>query len=368
MAEEQPRVDAREAVGVQVGEGNTQIIYSYARSTWTDAPAPPPLVTVSGAVESPYRGLNSFDERDAAFFFFGRESAIAALLDRMAEATDPALLMVSGVSGAGKSSLLQAGILPQVRGEGLAGRPEAATWPSMLVTPTASPVAELAVAFAGAAHLDPGGLRRSLTAEPADLRLVARQAAAGDQASESLAGALGGRRVLLIVDQFEQLFTQCRNEAERRAFVAALHAAASRSGAGEPAILLVIGIRADYEARCADYPELAAAVDRRFLVRAMTERQLRMAITEPARMAGGEIDEQVDPGRARRADCQPSEWIRWHHRTVNRRGPSAALARLGPGLADAYSPDGDAGRLRTHWGDRGRDRPQRSTGLRVADR
>ena len=292
MAEEQPRVDAREAVGVQVGEGNTQIIYSYARSTWTDAPAPPPLVTVSGAVESPYRGLNSFDERDAAFFF-GRESAIAALLDRMAEATDPALLMVSGVSGAGKSSLLQAGILPRVRGEGLAGRPEAATWPSMLVTPTASPVAELAVAFAGAAHLDPGGLRRSLTAEPADLRLVARQAAAGDQASESLAGAPGGRRVLLIVDQFEQLFTQCRNEAERRAFVAALHAAASRSGAGEPAILLVIGIRADYEARCADYPELAAAVDRRFLVRAMTERQLRMAITEPARMAGGEIDEQV---------------------------------------------------------------------------
>src|SRR5262249_13366678 len=151
--------------------------------TWTDAPAAPPLVTVSGSVESPYRGLNSFDERDAAFFF-GREAATAALLDRMAEAGDPALLMVSGVSGAGKSSLLQAGILPRIRGAGLPGRPDAATWPSMLVTPTATPMAELAVAFAAAAQLDPAGLRRSLTAEPADLRLIARQVAAADQTPE----------------------------------------------------------------------------------------------------------------------------------------------------------------------------------------
>ena len=67
-------VDARGGMGVQVGEGNTQIIYTYNRLTWTDGVAPPPLVSVSGVVDSPYRGLSAFEEQDAAFFF-GREAA-----------------------------------------------------------------------------------------------------------------------------------------------------------------------------------------------------------------------------------------------------------------------------------------------------
>ena len=49
-------VDARGGMGVQVGEGNTQIIYTYNRLTWTDGVAPPPLVSVSGVIDSPYRG------------------------------------------------------------------------------------------------------------------------------------------------------------------------------------------------------------------------------------------------------------------------------------------------------------------------
>ncbi len=60
------RVDARGAMGVQVGEGNTQIIYTYNRLTWTDGVAPPPLAGVSGVIYSPYRGLSAFEERDAA--------------------------------------------------------------------------------------------------------------------------------------------------------------------------------------------------------------------------------------------------------------------------------------------------------------
>ena len=69
-------------MGVQVGEGNTQIIYTYNRLTWTDGVAPPPLVSVSGVVDSPYRGLGAFEEQDAAFFF-GREEAVTELLGRM---------------------------------------------------------------------------------------------------------------------------------------------------------------------------------------------------------------------------------------------------------------------------------------------
>src|ERR1700753_4343639 len=96
------RVDARRALGVQVGDGSTQIIYSYNRLTWTDGVTPPPLVDVLGEVDSPYRGLRAFEERDAAFFF-GRETVATQVLERMSQCLDkPELLVVSGASGAGK--------------------------------------------------------------------------------------------------------------------------------------------------------------------------------------------------------------------------------------------------------------------------
>ena len=98
-----------------------------------------------------------------------------------------------------------------------------------------------------------------------------------------------------MVDQFEQVFTQCPDEGQRRAFITALGAAA---GAGHgpdqtPAALVVLGVRADFEARCADYPQLAGAVQDRYLVTAMTERQLRLAITEPARKAGSRVEDDL---------------------------------------------------------------------------
>src|SRR6266496_1300740 len=138
-------VDARGGAGVQVGEGNTQIIYTYNRLTWTDGVAPPPLVSVSGAIDSPYRGLGAFEEQDAAFFF-GREAAATDVLERMSRcAAGPGLLVVSGVSGAGKSSLLRAGVLPRMRGAGLASVPGSASWPCLVFTPGRAPLDELAV-------------------------------------------------------------------------------------------------------------------------------------------------------------------------------------------------------------------------------
>jgi hypothetical protein len=101
--------------------------------------------------------------------------------------------------------------------------------------------------------------------------------------------------LLLVVDQFEELFTQCTEEQQRRAFITALHAAATAGhGPGQaPAALVVLGLRADFETRCADYPQLAGPVQDRYLVTAMTERQLRMAITEPAKKAGAQVDDDL---------------------------------------------------------------------------
>ena len=98
-----------------------------------------------------------------------------------------------------------------------------------------------------------------------------------------------------MVDQFEQVFTQCPDEGQRQAFITALHAAASAGHGPDdiPAALVVLGVRADFEARCADYPQLAGAVQDRYLVTAMTERQLRLAITEPAKTAGSRVDDDL---------------------------------------------------------------------------
>jgi WD40 repeat protein len=290
------RVDARGAAGVQVGEGNTQIIYTYTEKTFTDGVAPPPLVGVSGVVESPYRGLGAFEERDAVFFF-GRDNAITRVLAELdRQARGGGVLVVSGVSGAGKSSLLRAGVLPRIRGQGLASAPDAASWPCLVFTPGRAPLDELAVRVAALAGSDAGVLRQTLATDVDAWVLTARQAALAHAGpTDPRSGEGREPRLLLVVDQFEQVFTQCSDEQERQAFITALHAAATSSSGsgGAPAALVVLVVRADFEARCADFPQLAAAVQDRFLVTAMTQRQLRMVITEPAKAAGSRVDDDL---------------------------------------------------------------------------
>ena len=285
-------------MGVQVGPDNTQIIYNYGRLTWADEVALPPLVSVRGKVDSPYRGLRAFEEQDAPFFF-GREAATTDVLTRMSGCVDgTGLLVVSGVSGAGKSSLLRAGVLPRIRGAGLAAAPEAARWPCLLLTPGPTPLDVLAVQVARLAGVDAAAVRRGLDDDPARFALTARQVAlaqAGPTAApDGLSAERQPPRLLLVVDQFEQAFTQCPDEKQCQAFITALCAAAARDGLEQDsAALIVLGVRADFEARCADYPELADAIQDRYLVTSMTGRQLRMAITEPAKKAGSSVDEDL---------------------------------------------------------------------------
>jgi len=261
-------------------------------------------VGADGAMGSPYRGLSAFEEKDAALFF-GREAATAEVVERLSRQLDGAgLLVVSGVSGAGKSSLLRAGVLPHIRRAGLASAPESVSWPCLVFTPTRAPLDELGLRVALLAGTDAAAVRRGISTDPAGFALTVRQAAlsgsqgsAGD--SERRVAERDQRRqqhrLLVVVDQFEELFTQCSDERQRGAFATALHAAASaRHGPDQtPAALVVLGVRADFEARCADYPQLAGAVQDRYLLTAMTERQLRMAITEPARKAGSRVDDDL---------------------------------------------------------------------------
>ena len=138
-----------------------------------ERPATPPVIC-------PYKGLASFD-RDDAEYFFGREGFVAELVARLVGAP---LLAVVGPSGSGKSSVVCAGLLPALAGGVLPGSQH---WPLAVIRPGAHPARELA-------------------------RLALHD------------------RGVLVVDQFEELFTACRDERERTEFIAALLRLPARRG------------------------------------------------------------------------------------------------------------------------------------------
>jgi WD40 repeat protein len=246
------------------------------------SPVPrPPRLAGDGADACPYPGLAAFETADAARFF-GRERLTRVLAGRLAECYDQARpLVVMGASGSGKSSLLRAGLLPAIwRGElAVAG---SAGWPCLLFTPTADSVGTLARQTAPLAGVPADTLAAEIRADPARLAAALRRGV-GTAAGH---GSAGGRRVVLIVDQFEEVFTQSASESERRSLIAALVGAADGAG-GEPPAVVVLGVRADFYGRCADYPALTAAVEGRpLVVGPMTAAEVRAAIENPAATAG----------------------------------------------------------------------------------
>ena len=193
-------------------------------------------------VVCPYKGLATFDFGDADYFF-GREQLVADLVARLVGAT---LLGVVGPSGSGKSSAVRAGLLPALAGGVLPGSDG---WAQELIRPGQHPLRELG------------------------------------RASERLAD----RRGVLVVDQFEELFTACRDEAERGEFVAALVGAAD-----EGVTTVVLAVRADFYGRCAAYPGLSALLGaNNVLVGPMSPDELRRAIERPAQRVGLSVEPEL---------------------------------------------------------------------------
>ncbi len=215
----------------------------------------------------PYRGLVAFHAQDEPWFF-GREQLVAELLVRLSETP---FLAVIGPSGSGKSSALHAGLLPAVCRSTLPG---ASYWTTMVVNPGAHPLEEFVVRLAALRGVAPGPLLTDLQADPRHLRRAVRQTLADEPA---------GTRLLLVVDQFEEIFTLCADEAERRGFIQAL---VDLVEGPDCRASLVVAIRADFYARCAEFPQLVGAMqDRQVLIGPMTTPELRRAIEDPAARA-----------------------------------------------------------------------------------
>lgn len=229
--------------------------------------------------EPPFKGMCYFEEGDFSLFY-GREQLTARLASLLAEQP---VLAVIGASGSGKSSLVRAGLIPALRrGELLDGGvfpPSGSSrWPIFLMTPTAHPVDALAACLTRSSESVRAAavLIEDLRADPRSLELFAHRLV--DPAGSS-------SRVLVVVDQFEELFTQCRDSAERQAFIDALLQPASR-GAGS-LVSVVITLRADFYASCAQYPQLREALSRwQVFIGPMDPTEVRRAIEEPARLGG----------------------------------------------------------------------------------
>ncbi|WP_261774617.1 NACHT and WD repeat domain-containing protein, partial [Nocardia neocaledoniensis] len=289
-------VDARHSQGVVIGDHTTANVTIYNNYQGVlDRPAPGPMITSGGRVEFPYRGLSWFDEHDAPLFF-GREHAIAEVMDQLEAAlTEPRIVAVGGVSGSGKTSLVRAGVLPRIRAGTPTGLPGAQEWPrSVVFSPGSSPVKDLALATARATTgLSAVSLQQELERDPRSFAVTAAQIATTGTASG--ASQNPSRRLLVVIDQFERIYTQCTDHAERERFVAALHAAATcpDTETGAPAALVLIVVRADFEARCAELDGLADTIQSRCLLTSMTELQLRLAITEPAKAAKSRVEDEL---------------------------------------------------------------------------
>lgn len=222
--------------------------------------------------DCPYPGLPAFESHQAGWFF-GRDRLTADLVEHLdARLREGGALAVVGVSGAGKSSLLHAGLLPALDRNALPG---AAHWPRVILRPTADPLGTLVARLSEA--LTSARLAGSATGLPGWEAAVREELRAGGP----------GRRLVLVVDQVEELFTACESEADRHTFLDLLTALAQAdSQGGGPTALVVFGLRADFYGTCTRYPQLREVLRRgQVLVGPLAEPELRQAILFPARTA-----------------------------------------------------------------------------------
>ncbi len=274
----------------------------------------------------PYKGLATYQPEDA-HVFFGRERLVDETLRRLQLNR---VLFVGGPSGSGKSSLVRAGLIPALKAGALSG---SEAWRLALFTPGRDPLAEL--------HFQ---LTRQITAGTPPLSLD--EMINHPTLARHLADADGSVHPLLVcIDQFEELFTLAPASQPKR-FVAALSALTDPA---DSRVWVVITVRADFYAACAQIPWLAERItDNQVLVSPMTAAELRRAIIEPARPMGLVLEPGLVDTIVKEAGGEAGSLPLVAHALVEtwnrRRGQTLTLEgyRAAGGVAGAISQTADA--------------------------
>jgi serine/threonine protein kinase len=216
--------------------------------------------------ESPYMGLRYFDTSDAALFY-GRETLTDELLARMQKES---CLAIVGASGSGKSSVARAGLIPAWK---------AATMGMVhVIVPTAHPLESLAASLTRQSEsvTATSTLIDDLMTDTRSLRLYVRKMLSGS----------GVSNLLLVIDQFEEAFTLCKDPTERKAFIENLLSLTDED-AEYTVARVVITLRADFYHHCAEYEGLRLMLEKhQVYIGTLTTDELREAITAPAEKNG----------------------------------------------------------------------------------
>jgi hypothetical protein len=222
------------------------------------------------AADAPYVGLAAYSPTDAERFF-GRERLVDDLVARLRRQR---FLAVFGPSGAGKSSVLRAGLVPQLRAKADAGL-------VLLFTPGTHPLQECALRLAALLGTTASVIEAELTTEPGAMAALNAQL---------LLDRSPAAETVLVVDQFEEVFTLCTDRDERAAFIDLL----ITSAAVGSRCRVVLGVRADFYAHCAQHEGVVTAMqDAQVTVGPMAADELRRAITRPATGAGCAVESDL---------------------------------------------------------------------------
>lgn len=223
---------------------------------------------------NPYKGLRAFQEADAVDFF-GRDVFIQQLIQRM-QNDNQRFISVVGPSGSGKSSAVKAGLIPQLRKEALPG---SSNWYIVDMTPGAHPMEELEAALMRVSVAPPTAatILSQLREDERGLVRAVRRVLPGDQT-----------QLLLVIDQFEEVFTQLTDEDERRHLLALLLTASQDANSR---VRLITTLRADFYDRPLLYPEFGELMRQATEVILPLKRdELEQAITQPATNVGLELE------------------------------------------------------------------------------
>jgi WD40 repeat protein/serine/threonine protein kinase/DNA-binding XRE family transcriptional regulator len=227
-----------------------------------------------GEIVNPYKGLRSFSEADADDFF-GRETLVQQLLARLSEGGDISrFLAIMGPSGSGKSSVVKAGLIPALRRGGLLG---SESWFYVDLLPGSKPFEELEAALLRIAVNPPASLLGQLKENRGLIRAINRLLP-NDSSVE----------LVLVIDQFEELFTLLQSEEERALFLSNIVTAILDE---RSRVRVIITLRADFIDRPLHYVDFGELIQRRNeLVLPLTPDELEQAILGPAKRVGLKVE------------------------------------------------------------------------------